>query len=122
MSRRPLRGYILALASLAGVLSVTLLIWSAEAIDRAQSSVGAMRVIERLYEESRLATPDDLARPASGTYGRFQWVRSPGRALGDDSPYAPAPVRFFVRWTSGGRAEAREIQVIVRPAAKQAGP
>ncbi|HZZ88272.1 MAG TPA: hypothetical protein VFE13_08040, partial [Caulobacteraceae bacterium] len=81
---------------------MTLLIWSAQAIDRAQSSVGAMRVIERLYEESRLATPDDLGRPSSGTYGRFQWIRSPGRPLGDESAYAPTPVRFFVRWTSGG--------------------
>ena len=61
--RRSARGYILAealisaaIASLAGALSVMLLIWSAEAIDRSQSSIGAMRALDRLYEESRLLT------------------------------------------------------------------
>lgn len=125
--RRRVRGYILAeavvsaaLASLAGVLAVTLLIWSAEAIDRSQSSVGAMRVLERLYEESRLLTPDALNRPASGVLGRYQWIRSPSRSLEDDLPYAPVPVRFVVQWTSGGRLERRQIQAIVRPGAKDA--
>jgi hypothetical protein len=130
MTRRlAFRGYVLAealisaaIASLAGVLAVTLLIWSAEAIDRSQSSVGAMRALGRLYEESRLLTPDELNRPASGALGRYQWIRSPGRALDSDMPYAPVPVRFFVGWTSGGRQERREIQVIVRPGAKDPAP
>jgi hypothetical protein len=128
--RRPhARGYVLAealisaaIASLAGVLAVTLLIWSAEAIDRSQSSVGAMRALGRLEEDSRLLTPDDLNRPASGALGRYQWIRSPGRALGSDLPYAPVPVRFFIEWTSGGRQERREVQAIVRPGAKDPGP
>ena len=122
-------GYVLAealisaaIASLAGVLAVTLLIWSAEAIDRSQSSVGAMRALDRLYEESRLLTSDELNRPASGVLGRYQWIRSPGRALDSDLPYAPVPIRFFVEWTSGGRQERREIQAIVRPGAKDAAP
>jgi hypothetical protein len=128
--RRPAaRGYVLAealisaaIASLAGVLAVTLLIWSAEAIDRSQSSVGAMRALGRLYEESRLLTPDELNRPGSGMLGRYQWIRSPGRSLDSDLPYAPTPVRFFVQWISGGRVERREIQAIVRPGAKDAAP
>jgi len=122
--RRSVRGYILAealisaaIASLTGALSVTLLIWSAESIDRSQSSVGAMRVLDRLYEESRLLTPDDLGRPASGMLGRYQWVRSPGRPLSDDLPYSPTPVRFVVQWTSGGRVERRSIQAVIRPSA-----
>ena len=123
--RRCERGYVLAealisaaIASLAGVLSVTLLIWSAQAIDRAQSSIGAMRTLERLYEESRLATPDDLNRPRSGVLGRYQWIRAPGRPLADDTPYAPVPVRFVVRWTAAGRVETRQFQAVVRPGAK----
>ena len=127
MRRRHARGYILAeavvsaaLASLAGVLAVTLLIWSAEAIDRSQSSVGAMRVLERLYEESRLLTPDALNRPANGVLGRYQWIRAPSRSLEDDLPYSPVPVRFVAQWTSGGRIERRQIQAIVRPGAKDA--
>ena len=125
--RRRVRGYILAeavvsaaLAALAGTLAVTLLIWSAEAIDRSQSSVGAMRVLERLYEESRLLTPDALNRPANGVSGRYQWIRAPSRSLEDDLPYSPVPVRFVVQWTSGGRIERRQIQAIVRPGAKDA--
>jgi hypothetical protein len=126
---RRARGYILAealvsaaIASLAGLLSVTLLIWSAEAIDRAQSSVGAMRVLSRLYEESRLLTPDDLGRPASGYLGRYQWVRSPGPSLDRDRDYSPAPVHFTVQWTAGGRVERRQLQAIVRPSARRAAP
>ena len=123
------RGYILAealvsaaLASLAGALSVTLLIWSAEAIDRSQSSVGAVRLLDRLYEEARLLPPDDLNRPASGVDGRYQWVRAPGRALGDETAYAPVPVRLVVQWTAGGRVERRAIQAVVRPAAPATAP
>jgi hypothetical protein len=126
--RRHLRGYVLAealisaaIASLAGALSVTLLIWSAEAIDRSQSSIGAMRALDRLYEESRLLTPDELNRPGSGTLGRYQWIRSPGRALGEGT-YAPVPVRLFVQWTSGSQLERREIQVVLRPGAKDPTP
>jgi hypothetical protein len=118
-----MRGYILAealisaaIASLAGGLSVMLLIWSAEVIDRSQSSVGAMRVLDRLYEESRLLTPDDLGRPASGVMGRYQWVRAPGAPLGFEAPYSPTPVRLVVQWTSGGRLERRSIQAMIRPA------
>jgi hypothetical protein len=125
--RHHARGYILAealisaaVASLAGGLSVALLIWSAEAIDRSQSSVGAMRVLERLYEESRLLAPDALNRPATGVLGRYQWIRSPSRGLADDLTYSPVPVRFVVQWISGGRVERRQIQAIIRPGAKDA--
>jgi hypothetical protein len=127
--RRAPRGYILAealisaaIASLAGALSVILLIWSTEAIDRSQSSIGAMRVLDRLYEESRLLPPDALNRPGSGVLGRYQWVRAPGRALGDETPYPPVPVRLFVQWTSGGKVERRAIQAVIRPSAAEAAP
>jgi hypothetical protein len=126
-SRSGPSGYILAealisaaIASLAGALSVTLLIWSAETIDRSQSSIGAMRALDRLYEESRLLPPDALNRPASGVLGRYQWVRSPGRALGDETPFAPVPVRFVVQWTAGGKVRRRTIQAVIRPAATEA--
>ena len=138
MSRRGgMRGYVLAealvsaaIASLAGVLSVTLLIWSAERVDRSQSSVGAMRVLDRLYEEARLATPDALGAPASGRIGRYQWVRAPGRPLGEAPglapdpkfAYAPTPVRFVVAWNAAGKLERRQLQAIVRPAGREAGP
>jgi hypothetical protein len=124
---RGARGYILAealisaaIASLTGLLSVTLLIWSAEVIDRAQSSVGATRQLARLYEESRLLTPDDLGRPGSGVLGRYTWVRSPGPPLDRDNPYSPAPVRFTVQWMAGGRLERMSVQAIVRPSARPA--
>jgi hypothetical protein len=123
------RGYILAealvsaaIASLAGALAVTLLIWSAEAIDRAQSGVGATRELDRLYEESRLMTPDDLGRPASGVAGRYHWVRSPTAPLDRDNVYSPVPVRFTVRWMSGGRLEQMSVQAIVRPSPAAAAP
>ena len=130
------RGYILAealvsaaLASLAGALAVTLLIWSAQSIDRSQSALGAIRVLDRLYEEARLATPDALGRPASGYIGRYQWVRIGGRSL-DDTAYdadpkladAPMPVRFYVQWSAAGRTERRTLQAIVRPASAAAAP
>jgi type II secretory pathway pseudopilin PulG len=130
-------GYILAealvsaaLASLAGVLAVTLLMWSAGTINRAQSTLGAIRVLDRLYEESRLAAPDALGRPASGVIGRYQWVRVPGRPLGESPGLAPdakladapVPLRFFVQWSAGGRTERRQLQAIVRPAGEAAAP
>jgi hypothetical protein len=121
------RGYILAealisaaIASLAGLLSVTLLIWSAEAIDRAQSRVGATRELARLYEESRLLTPDDLGRPASGVLGRYSWIRSPAAPLDRDDVYSPVPVRFTAQWMAGGRFERMSLQAIVRPSARPA--
>jgi len=131
------RGYILAealvsaaLASLAGALAVTLLIWSAQSIDRSQSALGAIRVLDRLYEEARLATPDALGRPASGYIGRYQWVRIGGRSLDDTAAYAadpklayaPIPVRFYVQWSAAGRTERRTLQAIVRPAGAAAAP
>jgi type II secretory pathway pseudopilin PulG len=134
---RGARGYILAealvsaaIASLAGVLSVTLLIWSAERIDRAQSSVGAIRALDRLYEEARLASPDALGRPASGVLGRYHWVRVPGRPLGAAPGMAPdpkladspVPVRFFVEWSAGGRLERRQLQAVVRAAGAEPTP
>jgi hypothetical protein len=124
-TRPTARGYILAealisaaIASLAGVLSVTLLIWSAEAIDRAQSGVGATRELSRLYEESRLLTPDDLGRPANGVAGRYGWARSPQAPLDRDTEYSPVPVRFTVQWMAGGRVERMSLQTIVRPSAR----
>ena len=130
-------GYVLAealvsaaLATLAGVLAVTLLIWSAESIERSQSSLGAIRVLGRLYEESRLASPDALGRPASGVIGRYQWVRAPSRPLGEapglalDPQFAdsPMPVRFSVQWTAAGRPQRQQLQAIVRPAAEASAP
>ena len=124
-------GYVLAealvsaaLASLAGVLSVTLLIWSARAIDRSQAAEGAIRVLDRLYQETRLASPDALGRPSSGWVGRYQWVRIPARALGDEPGQepnpkladAPFPERFVVQWRAGGKVDRRQMQAIVRPA------
>jgi type II secretory pathway pseudopilin PulG len=125
--RRRARGYILAealisaaIASLTGLLSVTLLIWSAEAIDRAQSAVGATQVLSRLYEEARTLTPDDLGRPANGMIGRYQWVRAPGLSLDRDNDYSPAPVRFVVAWTAGGKPQRMMIEAVMRPSARAA--
>ena len=134
---RRLRGYVLAealvsaaIASLAGVLAVTLLIWAAEKIDRAQSSLGAIRALDRLYEEARLATPAALGRPASGMLGRYQWVRAPGRPLGEPPGAAPdpkladapVPIRFTVAWMAAGKLERRQLQALVRAAGKAPGP
>jgi hypothetical protein len=131
------RGYVLAealvsaaLASLAGGLAVTLLVWSAASVDRAQSAEGAIRVLDRLYEESRIETPDALGRPASGFIGRYQWVRVPGQSLGEapglaDDPkfaYAPVLVRFVVQWRAAGRTERRQLQATVRPAGQAPAP
>ena len=130
------RGYVLAealvsaaLASLAGVLAVTLLIWSARSIDRSQSAEGAIRVLDRLYQECRLASPEALGRPASGYFGRYQWVRIPSRALSDDAGRdpdpkladSPIPVRLVVQWTAGGRTDRRQLQAVVRPAIAEPG-
>jgi type II secretory pathway pseudopilin PulG len=123
--RRGARGYILAealvsaaIASLAGLLSVTLLIWSAEAVDRAQSTVGATQVLSRLYEEARTLTPDDLGRPATGVLGRFTWVRSPGPSLDRDNDYSPAPVHFVVQWMAGGQPQRMLLESVIRPSAR----
>jgi type II secretory pathway pseudopilin PulG len=127
--RRGARGYILAealvsaaIASLAGLLSVTLLIWSAEAVDRAQSTVGATQVLSRLYEEARTLTPDDLARPASGAMGRYSWVRSPGASLDRDNDYSPAPVHFVVQWMAGGQPQRMLLETVIRPSARPGTP
>ena len=129
-----LRGYVLAealvsaaIASLAGVLSVTLLIWSAEKVDQAQSSLGAVRVLDRLYEEARLETPAGLDRPRSGVLGRYRWVRVPGRPLSEAPGVAPdakladapIPVRFFVEWSAGGKLQRRRLETLVRAAGKE---
>ena len=133
MSRRSRRrgpgGYILAeamvsaaLAALCGALALTLLVWSGEAIDRAQSSLGAIRALDRLYEESRLLPPRELGRPSNGVLGRYNWIRAPGVSLDPTKDYAPVPVRFFVQWTAAGRVERREMQAIVRPASAAPRP
>jgi hypothetical protein len=131
------RGYVLAealvsaaLASLAGGLAVTLLIWSARSIDRSQSAEGAIRVLDRLYQECRLTSPEALGRPASGWVGRYQWVRIPGRPLSDEAGQepdpkladAPIPVRLVVQWTAGGKTDRRQLQAVVRPAIQAPGP
>jgi type II secretory pathway pseudopilin PulG len=129
MRRQGARGYVLAealvsaaIASLAGLLSVTLLVWASQAVDRTQSAIGAMKVLSRLYETSRLATPDALGRPSSGVIGRYAWIRSPSRSLSDDMEYAPVPVRFDVSWLSGGKVQRRELRALVRPITPEAAP
>ncbi|HVN02369.1 MAG TPA: hypothetical protein VMT68_19375 [Caulobacteraceae bacterium] len=129
MRRRAARGYILAetmvsaaLAGLCGAMAVTLLVWASAAIDRAQSSVGAMRALERLYEEARLLPANELGRPANGVMGRYAWIRAPGPALDATAPDAPIPVRFLVQWTAAGRLERRGLQAVVRPVAEASRP
>jgi hypothetical protein len=92
-----------------------LLIWAAAAVDRAQSTVGAAKVMERIYEESRLLTPAQLSTPASGVLGRYRWSRSPGARLDPRFDFAPAPVRISVSWTASGRPEQRNLDALIAP-------
>ena len=124
MSPRRAGGYVLAealvsaaLAAMASTLAIVLLIWAAAAVDRAQSSVGAMRVMERVYEESRLLTPSQLYTSARGVLGRYSWSRTSGPKLDQRFDFAPAPVRITVRWTASGRAEERHLDALIAPGA-----
>ena len=105
----------LGLAALTGALALTLLVWAARTIDRAGARMEAATVIERLYEEARLASPADLRAVTSGTAGGCRAGRStaPARTApsgcGWRRPGRPAAGRTAApsrRWSWGLRNEA----------------
>lgn len=114
------RGFILAealvslgLATLTGALALTLLVWAARTIDRAQARMAAATVVERLYEEARLTTPADLRAAASGREGRYRWRRLPRGPVDLASPNGAQRVRLEVTWTAGARPDRSAIDAIV---------
>jgi type II secretory pathway pseudopilin PulG len=112
-----MRGYILiealvsvALAAVTGAVAVTLLVWTARTMERSQTRIEAAALVERLYEEARLASPADLAAPAAGQAGRYRWRRQPlglvDRSLGG----GPERVRLDVSWRAGGQPQASHVE------------
>ena len=84
-------------------------------METSQASIGAERVLERVYEESRLLTPNALAGVGQGVYGRYRWMRSPRGRLDASVDAAPVPVRLTVWWTAAGRAQSRSLEALVAP-------
>ena len=114
------QGFILAealvslgLAALTGTLAVTLLVWAARTIDRAQARMAAATVIERLYEEARLTSPADLRAVASGRSGRYRWRRLPRGPVEIASPGGAQRVRLEVTWSAGARPDRSAIDAVV---------
>lgn len=108
----------LGLAALTGALALTLLVWAARTIDRAQARMEAATVIERLYEEARLATPADLRAVTSGTLGRYRWRRLPRGPVEIASPNGAQRVRLEATWTAGGRPDRSAIEAVVAGASQ----
>jgi type II secretory pathway pseudopilin PulG len=115
-SRRA-RGFILvdalvsvALAALTGAVAVTLLVWTARSLDRSQARLEAAALVERLYEEARLASPDDLSAAASGQAGRYRWRRLPLGLV--DRPFGAGPqrIRLEVAWRAGGQPQSSHVE------------
>ncbi len=114
---RRVRGFILvealvsvALAALTGAVAVTLLVWTAQSLERSQARLEAATLVEQLYEEARLATPADLGRPADGQIGRYHWRRLPLGLV--DQPFGAGPerVRLDVTWRAGGRPQTSHVE------------
>ncbi len=121
MRQRPHNeGFILAealvslgLAALTGTLSLTLLVWAARTIDRAQARLAAATVVERLYEEARLTTRADLRAVTSGRTGRFSWRRLPRGPVEFTRPDGAQRIRLEVTWTAGARPDRSAIDAVV---------
>ena len=103
----------LGLAALTGALALTLLVWAARTIDRAGARMEAATVIERLYEEARLASPADLRAVTSGTAGRYRWRRLSRGPVDGSSPNGAQRVRLEATWTAGGRPDRSAIEAVV---------
>ncbi|MDQ0465743.1 type II secretory pathway pseudopilin PulG [Caulobacter ginsengisoli] len=112
-----MRGYILvdalvsvALAAVTGAVAVTLLVWTAHSLERSKARLEAATVVERLYEEARLASPVQLASPAGGQIGRYRWRRLPLGLV--DRPFGAGPqrVRLEVTWRAGGRPQSDRVE------------
>ena len=103
----------LGLAALTGALALTLLVWAARTIDRARARMEAATVIERLYEEARLATPADLRAVASGTSGRYRWRRLPRGPVLIAQPNGAQRVRLEASWIAGGRPDRSIVEAVV---------
>lgn len=122
------KGYILvdalvsvALAALTGAVATTLLVWTAHSLERSQARGEAAVLMQRLYEEARLASPADLAAPAGGQAGGFRWRRTPLGLV--DRPFGAGPqrVRLDLAWRAGGEAQASHIEAWVTPPGAEAG-
>jgi type II secretory pathway pseudopilin PulG len=118
--RRARRGFILvealvsvALAGLTAAAAITLLVWTARTIDRAQARMDAATVVERIYEEARLAGPAGLGAPASGVSGRFRWRRMPLGLFDRTFGAGPRRIRIEVTWTAGARPDRSVIEALV---------
>lgn len=122
MKARRARGFIIAdalvsvaLAAMTATLAITLLIWTTRALDQAQTRIGAARVMERLYEEARLASRGDLAGTHEGVIGRYHWRRTGlgtgARAFG----YGPERVRLEVRWSTAMRGNRDVVEALIIP-------
>ena len=118
--KTPRGGFILAealvslgLAALTGALALTLLVWAARTIDRAQARMAAATVIERLYEEARLTTPADLRAMTSGRTGRYRWRRLPRGPVEVGSPDGAQRVRLEVTWVAGARPDRSAIDAVI---------
>lgn len=116
--RKP--GFILAealvslgLAALTGTLALTLLVWAARTIDRAQARMAAATVVEQLYEEARLTTPADLRAVTSGRTGRYRWRRLPRGPVENAIPNGAQRVRLEVTWTAGARPDRSVIDAVI---------
>ncbi|MDB5469209.1 MAG: hypothetical protein JWR84_769 [Caulobacter sp.] len=114
------QGFILAealvslgLAALTGTLALTLLVWAARTIDRAQARMAAATVIERLYEEARLTSQADLRAVASGRTGRYRWRRLPRGAVEIANPNGAQRVRLEVTWSAGARPDRSAIDAVI---------
>ncbi len=103
----------LGLAALTGALAVTLLVWAARTIDRAQARMAAATLIERLYEEARLTTPADLRTVTTGKAGRYRWRRLPRGPVEIAIPNGAQRVRLEAAWTAGGRPDRSSIDAVV---------
>jgi hypothetical protein len=115
-------GYVLAealisaaIAAVTAGLSITLLAWSVRSVAASQASLGAVRVLGRVYEESRLLPPGALGGVGQGQMGRYHWTRIPRPSLDSRFAAAPVPVRMVVSWTQNSQVQTRELDAVIAP-------
>lgn len=119
-ARTRLGGFVLAealvaaaLAALSMAFALKLLAWTVERGQSAGNTLQAVRVIERIYEESLADPAAARSRPSAGQTGRFFWSRA---ALSPDPARVREPVsvvRIEVRWRERSRVKRLALDAVV---------
>lgn len=105
-----------AISAVAAAFALQLFARCAGDIRRAQSQLAAIRLADRLYEEARVTSREQLLSRTEGAEGRFRWTRV-GEVVREEregtAPAAPIRLRVVVKAFAG---ETRlDLETIILP-------